>query len=84
MNPAHKKIYEFVVEYILDHKYPPSIREICRGVGYRSTSTVSRYLHELREEGLIETDSGLDRPRAIRVPELVIVRREDDKRRVDC
>ena len=72
MKLAHKKIYDFVVEYVINHKYAPSIREICEGVGYRSTSTVHLYLQEMMQEGLIESDVGLDRPRAIRVPELVV------------
>lgn len=77
MNQAHEKIYEFVVEYILDHKYPPSVREIANGVGYGSTATVHHHLHNMYALGILETDAGLDRPRAIRVPDLVIMRRED-------
>lgn len=77
MKPAHKKIYDFVVDYMISHKYAPSIREICAGVGYRSTSTIHLYLQEMLQEGILETDVGFDKPRAIRVPELVIMRRED-------
>lgn len=71
----HEKIYEFVVRYILDHKYPPSIREIGTGVGLKSTSTVHHHLKQMFERGILETDAGVNSPRAIRVPELVIERR---------
>ena len=77
MRPMHEKIYEFVVGYILDHKYPPSIREIGAGVGLKSTSSVYRYLTQMYERGILETDDGVSAPRAIRVPELVIVRSEN-------
>ena len=75
MKAAHEKIYEFVVGYILDHKYPPRIREICQGTGYKSTSSVHYHLQAMVEVGILETDAGMDRPRAIRVPELIIERR---------
>ena len=77
MNPVHKTIYEFIVSYILDHQYPPSIREILDATGYYSTSTIHRYLHEMYELGILETDAGVGQSRAIRVPGLMVVRREE-------
>ena len=79
MRPMHEKIYEFVVGYILDHKYPPSIREIGAGVGLKSTSSVHRHVSRMLERGVFETDARFNSPRAIRVPGLVITRREEGK-----
>lgn len=79
MLPMHEKIYEFVVGYILDHKYPPSIREIGVGVGLKSTSSVHHHLSQMYELGILETDTGFNSPRAIRVPDLVITRRDNGK-----
>ncbi|MGI6617182.1 MAG: transcriptional repressor LexA [Saccharofermentanales bacterium] len=58
-------IFRFIVHYISEHAYSPSIREIGRGVGIASTSTVHHHLKKLEEDGLLELRSG--RRRAIRV-----------------
>ncbi len=43
--------------------YPPSVREICEGVGLKSTSTVHGHLNKLEEKGYIRRDP--TKPRAI-------------------
>ena len=75
MKAAHKSIYDFVVGYILDHKYPPTTREIAKATNY-ALSYVHGQLQEMFDLGIFETDSGANRARAIRVPELLIVRRK--------
>ena len=74
---THEKIYEFVVGYILDHKYPPTLREIGEGVGLKSTSSVHYHLSQMHKRGIFETDARENSPRAIRVPGLMITRKED-------
>ena len=49
-----KKILEFVTNYMTENGYPPSIREICQGVGLSSTSTVHAHLETLKKNGLLE------------------------------
>lgn len=51
-----KKILEFVNRQVQEKGYPPSVREICKAVGFKSTSTVHAYLSTLEEEGLISKD----------------------------
>jgi repressor LexA len=51
-----KRILEFVNRQVREKGYPPSVREICRAVGFKSTSTVHAYLSALEEEGLITRD----------------------------
>ena len=43
--------------------YSPSYREIAEGTGIRSTSTISRHIHELAGDGVLET--ARRRPRAL-------------------
>ncbi|HWP79413.1 MAG TPA: transcriptional repressor LexA [Candidatus Acidoferrum sp.] len=62
-----KEIYNFIASYIDEVGLPPSMREICEGVGLKSTSTVFLYLHELEEEGLLRT--GVGRKRALALPD---------------
>lgn len=57
------KILAFIREEIQTKGYPPSVREICAAVGFRSPSTVHGYLAELEESGYIRRDP--TKPRAL-------------------
>lgn len=63
-----ERVLNAVVDYISEHQYPPSVRELCDLTGLRSTSSVNRYVTKLLEEGKLETDCGIGSPRALRVP----------------
>ncbi|MFD1955979.1 LexA family protein [Paenibacillus thailandensis] len=54
LKPQQKKLLDFLKEHLKSKGYPPSIREICIGTGYRSTSTVHRILDKLEEQGYIQ------------------------------
>ncbi len=59
------KIYEFVREFIADHGYPPSIREIAKGLGYASTKAIKVHLDDLAAQGMIKRKEG--QARAIQI-----------------
>ena len=59
------KVYDYIVEYMTDNGYAPSVRDICRGVGLKSTATVYHYLEILVDLGKIEMKEYS--PRAIKV-----------------
>lgn len=61
------KVYRYIVEYISDNGFPPAIRDICAGVGIKSTSTIHSHLKRLQQTGRIEYSSG--KRRAITIPE---------------
>jgi repressor LexA len=60
-----QKILDFIKREIEQKGYPPSVREICTGVGLKSTSTVHAHLNHLEAQGLIRRDS--TKPRALEV-----------------
>lgn len=62
-----EEILEYIKQYIQDHGYSPTIREIGDGVGISSTSGVHIYLKQMLDEGMIESDHECS-PRAIRIP----------------
>lgn len=66
MSTAHKMILDFITNYMMEHDYPPTVREIAAGVGYASTSTVFCHLQNMRNMHLIDYNS--DSQRTIRVP----------------
>lgn len=53
---AKNKIYRYILSEQEQNGYPPSIREICEGVGLNSPASVHRYLKELIAEGLLKAD----------------------------
>ncbi|OBR93600.1 LexA repressor [Clostridium ragsdalei P11] len=55
------QIYEFIKTQIREKGYPPSVREICAGVGLKSTSTVHSHLEKLEKKGFIKRDSSKSR-----------------------
>jgi len=60
-----QQILDFVNRQIAEKGYPPSVREICQAVGFKSTSTVHAYIKKLEEEGQIKKDA--TKPRALRI-----------------
>ena len=57
--------YQFIISYIQENGYPPTVREIADGIGVASTSTVCNRLIKLEHDGWIKTK--LSSPRAIQV-----------------
>lgn len=60
LTKKQKAVYEYLVECTKDGRIP-SVREICKDVGLKSTSTAHLYLKALEDHGLIERDPGLNR-----------------------
>jgi len=55
------RILEFIREYLEEHNYPPTIREIGKAVGIPSTSVVKYNLERLQEKGHIERSEEVSR-----------------------
>ena len=72
-----QKIYNFIVQYITEHGYAPTYKEICDGVEEQSAWIVHRHMQELFRDGVLETDHrGF--PRAIRVKGYEFVKKEQE------
>ena len=65
LNEKQQSIIDFVNNQVEEKGYPPSVREICKAVGFKSTSTVHAYLEKLEKDGLIHKDP--TKPRALKV-----------------
>lgn len=52
------EIYEYIKNYILKNMYPPSIREIGRAVGLKSTASTYYHILKLEKNGLITVSDG--------------------------
>ena len=55
------KTLQFISDFIKKHSYPPTVREICMGVGVSSSATAQYYLNKLEEMGKIKRSSTKNR-----------------------
>ncbi len=53
-NEKINQVYSFMVEYVKENGFPPSVREICAKLSIKSTATAYSYIERLKEKGLIE------------------------------
>ena len=60
---SQAKILAFIREEMQSKGYPPSVREICKAVGFKSTSSVHAHLQQLEKSGALHRDAA--KPRAL-------------------
>jgi repressor LexA len=59
--PMQKKMLDHLGEYYSQHGTYPSMREVCKHLGYKSPSTVHAMMHRLERRGLIKIKPYLTR-----------------------
>ena len=47
----------FIKKYMVEHGFPPSVREICKGMNLNSPATAHAHLKELEKKGIIRKES---------------------------
>ena len=57
LNKREKAILKFIEKEVVMNGYPPSVREIGKAVGLKSTATVHGYLAKLEEKGYVKKES---------------------------
>ncbi len=65
LNVQEKRVFDYIKEQIREKGYPPSVREICAALGFKSTSSAHQYILRLAEKGYI--DKSDLKTRAIRI-----------------
>ncbi len=56
LNVQEERVFNYIKEKIKDTGYPPSVREICAALGFKSTSSAHQYISRLSEKGYISKD----------------------------
>jgi repressor LexA len=67
LSDRQRALLTYLDAYIQEHGYPPSIREMARAVGIRSTNGVAYQLHMLEAKGYLERDTDGAPARAMRL-----------------
>lgn len=65
MTEMQAAVFQYLKAHVKEKNYAPSVRDICRAVGLKSTSSVFSYLNDLEAMGLIRKDP--THPRAIQI-----------------
>ncbi len=65
LTKRQQEIFDFVKQYVGEHGYPPTVRDIGKAIGLTSSSTVHAHLANLEKLGLLRRDP--TKPRAIEV-----------------
>ena len=77
-----REIWDYLVDYVDRHGYPPTVREIGEAVGLASPSTVHAHLANLERAGLLKRDPtkpralellGRDDPSVVELPKLPLL-----------
>ena len=55
------QVYDIIKQYIEEHRYPPTLREIGNRVGLSSTSNVRYHIDELEKLGMLKREKGVAR-----------------------
>ena len=76
ISEKQNEILEFIKNQILNKGYPPSVRDICEGVGLKSTSSVHAHLETLEKNGYLRRDSAKNRAIEIVDDNFGLARRE--------
>lgn len=61
LTPTERKIYYYLLDFLCEHTYQPSVRDIGREFQIKSTKTVSELLQSLAKKGYIERDPSRSR-----------------------
>ncbi|SEK48222.1 transcriptional repressor LexA [Rhodococcus maanshanensis] len=65
--PRQQRILAVIRDFVVAHGYAPSSRQIGDAVGLRSSSTVSKHLKSLEENGFLRRGDSVSRPIDVRL-----------------
>jgi len=65
LSPLERRVYHYLLDFLAENTYQPSVREIGRRFRIKSTKTVAEVLQALAEKGFIEREAG--RSRGVRI-----------------
>ncbi len=66
LTPRQREVLDFITDYLCEHGFAPSIREICAAMNIKSTNGVSEHIETLCRKGYLTRDPQRNLARAIR------------------
>lgn len=56
LTKKQKRVYDFIVKFINENEYAPTIREVAKGLNLSSPATVYSHIEALRNKGYLENN----------------------------
>ena len=57
LTKKQEEVLNFIKKFVVSHGYPPSVREICKGMDLSSPATVHTHLKQLEIKGIIRKEN---------------------------
>lgn len=61
LTPLERRVYHYLLDFLAENTYQPSIRDICRRFKIKSTKSAADILQSLAEKGYIQRDGSRSR-----------------------
>lgn len=61
LSRKQEQVLKFLMDFNAEHGFPPTIRELCHGLGFKSLNTAHFHLRSLEKKGYIEVHPGKGR-----------------------
>ena len=61
LTPIERKVYHFLIDYLAEHTFQPSVREIARHFRIPSTKTVTDLIAAIERKGYVRRSPGRSR-----------------------
>lgn len=58
LTSEQQRVYSFIVKHRLQTGFPPTVREIAQGLGYKSPNNVRQHLRLIEQKGFIRLQAG--------------------------
>jgi repressor LexA len=58
LTSEQERVYSFIIKYSQDNRFPPTVREIADGLGYKSPNNVRQHLRLIEQKGFIRLLAG--------------------------
>jgi repressor LexA len=65
LSPVEREVYHFLLDFLSEHTFQPSVREIAKELSIPSTKSVADLLASLEKKGYVEREAGRSRGVAI-------------------
>lgn len=61
LTPIERRVYHYLIDYLAEHTYQPSVREIARRFRIPSTKSVAEIIESLAQKGFVQRPEGRSR-----------------------
>jgi repressor LexA len=55
------KILGFVIDWIAARGFPPTVREISKAFGWKTTANVQQHIERMQRDGIVSREAGMAR-----------------------